>query len=134
MNLPFFEEIKLLKILEHWRILAPCFKWNKSRGAWLVQSIELATLDREVVSSSPTLGIKIFKKEKKLTEQVLKLRKKTKQDYLSYQCYRPSPSFTSHASPCALTQCVSTFGGFLVLRVFFPASFGFRFQVGQLSR
>lgn len=33
-------------------------------GAWLAQPMELATLDRGVVDSSPTLGVEVILKNK----------------------------------------------------------------------
>lgn len=37
-------------------------KWLRWGGAWLVQSLEQATLNLEVVSSSPQLGVEIILK------------------------------------------------------------------------
>ena len=58
------------------RIAFPCKMWDahrketrhlirrNTRGAWLAQSEERATLDLRVVGSSPMLGVKIIKKIK----------------------------------------------------------------------
>lgn len=65
MNLSFFGEIRVLKFLKRWRILASCFKLNRSGGVWLAQLVDDATLDVRVVSSSLMLDVKIFRKEKR---------------------------------------------------------------------
>ena len=49
--------------LAHLRSLSQKTKNQKTtRGAWLAQSEEHATLDLEVLGSSPTLGVEITKK------------------------------------------------------------------------